>query len=222
MGHERDEAPESQRGPCPRARAQRARRRRADPPTPNFCTTGTRSTVNAAVGPGDLPTRATEKRAHEARDDGRVEAVLRRRARSDRERHRQRQRDDADDHEAGQARPRVDRLARSPRPSVCRIAVPSEARPGGQRVEIATRRHRGRQPMPAAPIARKRRAWLWVRPCRRNSSDQPIDAPRSACASRSHGSKRPTARDVYFQLLGQPLRRRPVLGDTPSRSPWAR
>ena len=48
--------------------------------------------------PGDLVLRAAGQRDHDARDDGRVEAVLRRHADGDGERHRERQRDDADHH----------------------------------------------------------------------------------------------------------------------------
>ena len=69
----------------------------SSPESPCLFTIGARMTTNAAVGPGDLELAAAEERHDGAGDDRRVEAVLRRRAHGDRERHRERQRDDPDD-----------------------------------------------------------------------------------------------------------------------------
>ena len=70
----------------------------SSPESPYLVTMGARITTNAAVGPGDLELAAPEQRHDRAGDDGRVEAVLRRRADGDGERHRERQRHDPDDH----------------------------------------------------------------------------------------------------------------------------
>ena len=67
------------------------------PSMPCLAVTPARITTKAPVGPGDLQAAATEQRDESARDDGRVDALLGLRARSDREGHCERQRDDADD-----------------------------------------------------------------------------------------------------------------------------
>ena len=69
----------------------------SSPASPNCVKMGARMTMNAAVGPVTCSARAAERRDDAARDDRRVEAVLRRDPDRDRQRHRERQRDDADD-----------------------------------------------------------------------------------------------------------------------------
>jgi hypothetical protein len=77
----------------------RARHQRRDLQTVDAVLRGDRRQDHdeRARGPGDLDAAPAQRRHQEASDDGGVEALLRLRARRDRERHCERQRDHADD-----------------------------------------------------------------------------------------------------------------------------